>query len=268
MSRKNSSQSGFSLLESVVGLGAGAILLVVATRFYKDSYRTYNLQEQVAERNQNAHYTVKKITEVLQQAGSDLPASGWDVITASGSPPIITVGSNPRGGVQFITSVAPAPPTNKIPVSDTANFSKATHVLVDYLAAGVATVKAPITNRIAGIAAGDPDTLVISPGLTTPLSVGDMVYAYRIDAYLVSGTNLILRPEGDATKDMVLAENIDSLGVTFKKTDATTATTWSNMRSAVLGVRARTAVRDPRIKADSGYHKIRMTMNLLLRNKI
>src|SRR6266852_860822 len=96
-------QIAFTLLEVLIALVASGILLTVLTRFYRDSYRSFNTQEQVAERNQNEYYTIKRLTEILQQAGSSLPDTGWDsVIIVSGG--WMTVGSNPSGYNYFVSS--------------------------------------------------------------------------------------------------------------------------------------------------------------------
>jgi hypothetical protein len=99
------------------------------------------------------------------------------------------------------------------------------------------------------------------------LSLGDKIYGYREDQYLVVGGNLVVRPNGDAAGDMVLAENIDSLGFTFRTASGATTTEWKTMRSVSLAVRARTSTLDPRLKPP-GYRKITLPMNVILRNKV
>ena len=64
------------------------------------------------------------------------------------------------------------------------------------------------------------------------LAVGDRIFGYREDYYLLSGGNLIIQPNGDAAAQMVLAENIDSLGVTFRNATGGATTLWKDMRSA------------------------------------
>jgi hypothetical protein len=98
------------------------------------------------------------------------------------------------------------------------------------------------------------------------LSVGDRVYGYREDQYFLSGTNLMLRPDGNASAQMVLAENIDSLAFAFKDAAGNATSVWKNMRSASITVRARTAQADPRYPGQ--YRKLTLPMNVILRNRI
>src|SRR4051812_7450723 len=118
-----SDQRGFTLLEIIVALTASSILIWGLTRFYKDTSRTYITQTQVADRDQNAHYTIKLLTEVLQQSGASLPDTGYPVISVSGGLPVstMTLATNPRGGVYYISSATPSTLT-KVPVGDTALF--------------------------------------------------------------------------------------------------------------------------------------------------
>ena len=256
---------GFTLLEFLVVMVASIILLAMLTRFYKDIYRTYNTQEQVSERNQNASYTLKKLSEVLQQAGAGLPPAGFNAITTIASPPKITIGINPTGGEYFVNLVTPAPPLNKLPISDTALFNGASQVLI-YFSSSLTSVTREISSRRKGLA-GTLDTLILKTNLPNPLKVADRIYAYRIDAYFVDQFNLVYRMGNLAANDMVLAENIDSLGFTFKKVDGTSTTAWADMRSVMLTVRARTMFPDPKYPATGGYRKITLSTNFLLRNK-
>ncbi len=266
---------GFTLTEVLITLVIASILGAVVMRFYKDSYRTYSLQEQIADRNQNAHYTLSKLVEVLQSAGSDLPDAGWTVITVTGS--TLTLGLNPRGADQF-SETDPAS-SNFIAVNDASKFKDSnnvllntTHILVDYVNLATATAKAPIdlAYNSSGFIKGIKDnaTGLDSIRITTPfdLSVGDKIYGYREDVYALSSNNLVIQPNGSTTNQMVLAENIDSIGYTFFDKAGTVTTTWANMSSVSITVRGRTEKSDPKYPGD-GYRKITLTMNVRLRNK-
>lgn len=266
-------QSAFTLIEVLVALAASAILLTVLTRFYKNSYSTYNMQEQITERNQNEYYTIKKLTEIIQQAGSALPDTGWDsvlTIAPSGSwtsSSWLVVGNNPRGGSYFMATQAPGPGNlNKIPVpiKDSSFFfngtDTVTYVLVDYADPTLATVKARISSIKKDTVLGF-DTIIVTPALLSQLDTGAIIYPYNTDSIGLSSNNLVLA-------GVVLAENIDSLSVKFYKMDGATLTTdWNSMRSAAFSVRARTAIPDPRYTLTGGYRKITDSMNVLMRNK-
>ncbi len=271
-------ERGFTLVELTVTMVVAVILITALVRFYKDTYRTYSIQEEIADRNQNANYTLSKMVEVLQQAGSLLPdtASGWKVITIAGGN--VRIGINPRGAMQFNGTAAGS--SYFIPVGDATLFANTsnvllntTHVLIDYVAPGVAVLKDSIdqgyntggfVNGVKDNATGMDSIRVIT---AVALAIGDKVYGYREDVYALSGSDLVIRPSGNISAQMVLAENIDSLGITFLTNAGVTTTAWKTMRSAKITVRARTERPDPKLPAP-GYRKITLPMNIILRNKV
>ncbi|MEO7958151.1 MAG: hypothetical protein ABIW76_15800 [Fibrobacteria bacterium] len=268
-------QAGFSLVEACIAAALSLLVGIIAHRFYRDSFHTYSQQEQIEERNQNANFTVNKLVELMQQAGSGLPDSGWATLVCS--PGVLTLGSNPTGAQQFIGN---NPVLMKfIKIDDATRYKSSsspmltpTHVLVDYAVAKV-TEKFQIDTNFnsLGFSKGlkfnvnGADSLCLVTAVN--LDVGDVVYGYREDQYLLVGDTLMVRPNGSAARQMVLAENIDSLGFTFRDKNGNATTAWNAMRSVSISVRAKTAKPDPRIPKP-GFHKITLPMNVILRNKV
>lgn len=269
-------QAGFSLIELLIVMVVATILGITVVRFYKDTYHTYSLQDQIADRNQNAHFTLSKYVEILQQAGSGLPDTGWSTLrVSSGS---ITLGLNPRDAKEFNGFDTPMSPF--VAVGDGSLFAntsnvllRTTHVLIDYADPTKTTEQIAIdtTYNSSGFVKGikdnasGMDSIYLMKAIV--LSVGDKIYGYREDEYALSGSDLVIRPNGDVTQQMVLAEDIDSVGVTFLTTAGVSTTAWSQMRSASVTVRARTDQIDAHL-VPPGYHKISLSMNIMLRNKI
>jgi Tfp pilus assembly protein PilW len=277
---KHPGAAGFTLIETLIAMVASVIIGMGVVRFYKDSYHAYSLQDQMQDRDQNAHFVVTRFTEIMQQAGSGLPDTGWSVISQDLTAGITTVGVNPRNAIQFAGTDTPN--SQYIPISDATQWQSTgnvllnvAYVLIDFADPTKAIIKRSIDTSynaygfvkgIKNMALG-MDTLRI----TTPvdLSVGDRVYGYREDQYLLAGTaktDLVLRPDGNSAAQMVLAENIDSLAFVFKDAAGATTTSWKTMRSAQITVRARTSMKDPRLA--TGYRKITLPMNVILRNRL
>ncbi len=269
--RPSPGQHAFTLLEILVALVASAILLTVLTRFYRNSYSAYNLQEQIAERNQNEYYTIKKLAEILQQAGSALPDTGWDSVLSIAPPgnwsstSWLVVGNNPNGGSSFMSTTPPANYAKiPIPLGDSTAFlyggALVPYVLVDYANPAHATVK----RRISSIAKDMPpdgfETITVAPPLPYQLDTGSLIYPYRTDSVGLSSNNLVLA-------GVVLAENIDSLNIKFYDATHNSTTDWNSMKSAAFTVRARTAIPDPNYTLTGGYRKIIDSMNVRFRNK-
>jgi prepilin-type N-terminal cleavage/methylation domain-containing protein len=268
-------QRGFTLLEVLVVVAVSLILGIVVVRFYRDSYHTYSMQEQVEERNQNANFTVSKMVEVLQQAGSELPDTGWSVLKYSLG--VLTVGANPKGVKHFVSGNPGS--SNLVAINDASGLRSAsqpllnaTHILLDSVGAKGIKKYSIDTNCAAsgftnGLKVNDPGIDSVCLVDSIDLNTGDWVYGYREDQYLIATDSLVIRPNGDATQQIVLSENIDSLGLTFRNRSGTTDTLWKNMRSVSISVRAKTSKRDPRIPAP-GFHFITLPMNVILRNKV
>ena len=284
MSRSNSDRSGpsgeggFTLAEVLIAMVASTIQGLGVVKFYRDSYHAYSLQDQIQERDQNAHFVVTRFTEILQQAGSGLPDTGWSMISQTAG--ATTVASNPRNTSQFISLDLHS--SYYVSVTDASSWKPTGNVLlnvryalIDHADPFKAIAKIAIDtnynsngfeNGVKDNASGMDSIRLVSK---VDLNVGDRVYGYREDQYLLggaSGKDLILRPDGNSAAEMVLAENIDSLGISFKDAGGTPTTKWKFMRSANLTVRARTAQRDPRVAG--GYRKLTLPMNIILRNRI
>ncbi|MEO7425049.1 MAG: prepilin-type N-terminal cleavage/methylation domain-containing protein [Fibrobacteria bacterium] len=273
--RERQGEDGFTLVEMMMAIVISSILGVTLIRFYKDSYRTFSQQEQIADRNLNGHYLVNKLVEVLQQAGSALPDTGWNVITTSTGK--ITIAVNPRGAQDLISF--DQPPSKLIPVADASLYTNTGNVmlntnkvLIDYALAGKPSILCQIDQGVGsgGFVKGIKDTPTgdtIAVQTVVDLSPGDKVYGYREDQYLLSGSDLVVRPDNNSAAQMVLAENIDSLGFKFLTRAGAATTSWTTMKSASILVRARTEKKDPKLKPPN-YHKISIPMNVMLRNKI
>jgi hypothetical protein len=264
------------LIELLITMVVAVLLGVALVRFYKDSSHAYSMQDQIADRNQNAQFTLNKMVELLQQAGSVLPDTGWPVIkVASGA---LTVGLNPRGAQQY--NATDTPLSNFIPVMDGSKFVNTgnvllntTHVLVQFADPSKAVQKLNIdlgyngNGFSAGVKSSGTGFDSVRVTTAIDLSVGDRIYGYREDEYSLSGSDLVIRPNGNAALQMVLSENIDSIGFTFLTAIGGATPNWKWMRSASITVRARTEKPDPKLPAP-GYHKISLPMNVILRNKI
>jgi prepilin-type N-terminal cleavage/methylation domain-containing protein len=257
---------GFTLVEVTVALVASGILIVGLSRFLKSYSRSFNVQEQVSDRDLNAHYAVKRLSEALMAAGSNLPSKDWNIISfPSGNPgPFLRMGVNPRGGVQYLS--APLAGAIEISVDDAKGFAKATAILADPQNPDLATFKVLIDESynangfVNGVKTiGAEAILRMATGVT--LDAGDAVYAYDKEEYRLLDGNLML-------DDMVLAENIQNLTFTGYTAGQVVTNQWSAMRSAKVQITARTRNPDPAISANGGYRLIDLSMDVLLRNRL
>jgi type II secretory pathway pseudopilin PulG len=265
MSPKDS-ERGITLVEIVVSLVVSGIVIVGLVRFFKDFNRSYNNQEQVADRDLNAHYAVRRLSEAFMSAGANLPAKSWSMISLpEGNPgPRLVIAVNPRGGVQYLA--APLAASLEIPVDDQKGFAKASSVLADPQPEGLPSSKIAIDRNfnsdgfVNGIKPTGTGAIVRLVSSVT-LEIGDAVYAYDEEDFRLQDGNLIL--DGN-----VLAENIQNLRFTALTASQTPTSQWSAMRSGKVQVTARTRMPDPNYKENDGYRSLDLSMDVLLRNRL
>jgi prepilin-type N-terminal cleavage/methylation domain-containing protein len=72
--------NGFTIVELLVAITISGLAFILLTKLLSISLNSYNLQEQLADMNQNARYTINEVSNVLMQAGSDLQVISIDTI--------------------------------------------------------------------------------------------------------------------------------------------------------------------------------------------
>jgi Tfp pilus assembly protein PilE len=247
---------GFTFVELIITIAAGSIVILGVYRLLTQSLWSYNLQEQMTDMNQNATYTIKKLTEVLSQAGSDLPDSGYPVISVANGHDV-TVKTNDKGAKQIMSTSLLS--SAKIPVDNGAPFVGCDTIVVD---SGSGILKYPL-DSVRAVAS--PDTVYLKSPAVVTLKQWDRVYGAFTERYYSNNLNFCYN-----TDDVVLAENIDSIAITFYDTSHTATTNWGQMSSGSVYVRARTLSPDkfykhPKFK--DGYRRLALTMDFRLRNK-
>lgn len=255
----------FTLIEVAVALAVSGLLVAILAGFFRNFHHTFNMQEQVADRDLNAHYSVKRLSEVLMSAGANLPSKGWEIVSLPGgnNSNRLRLSVNPRGGVQYLAAAVSG---FELPIDDAKGFAKATSILVDPQGDEQPIFKAGIDASYNGGGFsngvkpnGNGAFLRLSSSVN--LDPGDVVYAYGEEEYQLQGTDLML-------DGMVLAENIESIAFTFLTAAQAPTTQWSAMRSARVRITARTRMPDPGLTVNDGYRKIDLSTDVLLRNRI
>lgn len=257
-------RSGFTLLEGLVAMAVSGILIASVARFFRDSTGAFNRQKQLADRDQNAHYVITRLSDILMQAGHNLPEQRWDVIDPESSPAYrLAVTVNPRGGKQTIAAALNN--ESKIPVAEEKEFRGASSVLwvpfddskpVKLLAIDKGFNSGGFKEGLKKVSHGI-DTLRLVDAVS--LLPGDVLYAADREDYHLDGTRLM---QGK----MLMAEHIDTLAITYFDKDRKPVTEWASMRSARITVSARTPFPEKNAGGD-GYRRISLSMDVRLRNR-
>lgn len=240
------------------------LLVVGVTRFFTDSHRSYNLQEKLSERDQNGQYVIRHLEDRLMEAGANLPDSGAILIDAGKSPEDgFNLAINPRGGIQPIYSDLAS--GLLVPLDDHTGFREASSVLL----VPIDKSKAPEILAVAtsysqggfikGLKDGNQAQDTLRLASARGFQTGDMLYAYSRQAYRLEDGKLTLQ-------GMVLAENLDSLELTFQDGTGKATKDWNAMRSARLSVTVRTSEPDLANTPDV-FRKVTLTSEVRLRNR-
>jgi prepilin-type N-terminal cleavage/methylation domain-containing protein len=260
--------SGFTIVELLVAIAISGMALVLLSKLLSLSLNTYNLQEQLADMNQNARYTITEISNVIMQAGSDLQVMSIDtvdrdtiIIPDGGVAECrgFTIKINPRGGLYQFPQKAGSPTRIcTVYVDDARDFRMADKIQ-----------KIPVMGTLSKLqfySLITVDTLsnyiVFSPA--DSFQRGDAICSFVKTRYYLNGTSFCV--DSDIN---VISENIDSLSVLFLDSDYEPTAQWRSMRAARVFVRTKTSLPDKRYKEyDDHYHRVSLTYEFRLRNKV
>ncbi|MGB7569295.1 MAG: prepilin-type N-terminal cleavage/methylation domain-containing protein [Chitinivibrionales bacterium] len=267
---------GFTLLELLVGIGVSAILILGLTRLFSATLNSYSLQDQLTEMNQNAKFAMEEVSNVLMQAGANCILVDGDtlnkdsIISSVASTPCnsFAMKVNPRGGFFTVTPSTAcklntstncslqvdnafpfrlADSLGKIPEINSAP----TRPVIDYKITGIDSThnKIYFTRSTGGIP-------------NDSFYVGDGLYSFSSQYYCLKGTNLCLNSD-------TLAENIDTLNITFMDSTGNSTKKWSSMSSVGLYIDATTSLPDYRYNGYGDHRRhLPLTYQFRLKNKV
>lgn len=177
--------------------------------------------------------------------GTSLPCKGF------------TIKINPRGGLfQIPQSITPA--VCSIQVDNAAAFRLANKIQKLPGPNSKLPVKIYSLTRYDSLS----NFIIFTP--TDTFTEGDAVASFVYSHYYLNGTNLCL--DNDTT---IIAENIDTLSITFLDTKGTPTMSWKNMRSVKMSVCTRTSIPDKKYTGHSDhYRRITLHHEFRLRNKV
>lgn len=262
-------RNGFTLIEVLIAVAISGIVVLGLARLYTAGLWSYNLQEQITDMHQNAHYTIKRLTEEMMQAGVDLPEKKLNVITRNpGDNDSVSLLVNPRAG--SYTFSANYNTTNQfIQLDDASGFAGADSV-IKWKKSDSTTAFLRINtsyntgNFVKGVnVASTPDSIKLTADAT--FLSGDIIYPCFTRRYYRNGMNLCLN-----TNTNILAENIDSLGIWFYDKNKSATNNWDNILFGRIFVRARTSLPDKGYRHptfNDGYRRVALSMDFRLRNK-
>jgi prepilin-type N-terminal cleavage/methylation domain-containing protein len=263
-------QRGFTLVEVLIAIFIGTLAVLGVYRLFSSSLRSYNLQEQLTGMYQNSTYTIKKMSELLMQAGADLPAKNYTVIYAtSAHPDSFSMKVNPNGAK--FTFNSDLINNDKIIIPDASAFVACDSIVRDS-ADTFSTIGHMLVYKIDRVKtpSGVDDTVILLAGSNGKFYAGTTIYGFNTVSYYLRGTQICYKDTMPDNADTLLADNIDSLRIIYNDKTHSPTTSWATMFSAYIYIRARTSQPDPRYKCpgfNDGYRRLPMTTEVKFRNK-
>jgi prepilin-type N-terminal cleavage/methylation domain-containing protein len=207
---KKSKQKGFTLIELLVGLVLTGFVLIAIYNIFISQYKSYLVQDSVAETQQNARAALNRMVKDIRMAGYGVTDGTDFVITATnGSVDSITFNANIGGASTYLTAEVASGDTT-IDVKDSSDFVIGDNVnILDYKHHLIATA------TISDIPSGnelDVTGLAFESGFSSSIS-GNLVQTdFRTITYSINNMVLNRNTGGGAQP---LAENIEDLQLVY-----------------------------------------------------
>ena len=254
-------KKGLTLIELLIALVLSSILIAALYRGFISQQKTYTVQDQVADMQQNLRIAISQMTREIRMAGY-----GGD---------ILSMFANINGFTDLIT-----PADNSITII----LADEVGVLKENAAKGASQLK--VTNaRIFNndkkkylclnglnnylVQSVTSDTIV----LTTPLAEGHpinqplyLVKAITYSLGLSGGKTALRRNENTGGGGQPLAENIESLQFTYFDINGNVTANSPDIRMVKVTVTAKTNMVDPQLKGGDGYRRRTLSSHIKVRN--
>jgi prepilin-type N-terminal cleavage/methylation domain-containing protein len=262
-------KDGLTLIELLVALVLSSILIAALFRTFVGQQKTYTIQEQVVDVQQNVRVATSKMMSEIRLAGfgnvqmilpvtfngglvtfsnivnRNIPSDGWiTLVTAVNSISQTAILDAPSSPFSFIVDKVKDDNGNYL--FDSANRK---YLSVDGVESHTITKVDEVKK-----------TLTLKEKLIYKHPKGTRVYPVRAISYRIGrDTNL-----GGGEQD--LAENIENIQYRYLDADGNETADPFRIRMVRVTVTARTNAKDPDYKAGDGYRRREITSNLYIRN--
>jgi prepilin-type N-terminal cleavage/methylation domain-containing protein len=254
-------KNGVTLIELLIALALSSILTAALYRAFIGQQKTYTVQDQVAEMQQNVRTVIGQMTKEIRMAGY-----GGDILSIFG---------NINGFTNIIT-----------PASNTITIILADQVGVLKQNTAKGTIQLKVTNArifntdkkkylclnglnnylVQGVT---EDTIILAAPLTEGHPINQRVSLVKAISYYLglSGAKTVLRRnENTGGGGQPLADNIESLEFSYFDTNGDLTANPSDIRMVKMTVTARTNLLDPQLKGGDGYRRRTLSSNIKVRN--
>ncbi len=278
---------GLTLLELLVAMAISAVLMAAIYRTFIGQHKTYAVQEQVVDMQQNVRVAINRMMREIRMAGfgnvsTALPLSAKDgpflyIITPKDNVDYIKGQNDDQitiiGAFEQISTLAAVPTvgTNTIQLAGNPsefNLNYRKYVCIGGLETHIINNVVPSTNTITFL---DNDNVVNNFPVGTPVyKVKAITYRLRWDTGSPSMPVLTREDNTDGGGSQVVAENIENLQFRYILNDGSESDLPADplkIRMVRVTINARTRMSDPELKGEiGGFRRRTIASNILVRN--
>lgn len=254
-------KDGLTLIELLIALVVSSILIVGLYQIFISQQKTYTVQDQVADMQQQIRVAIDQMTREIRMAGygGNLLAIFGNI---NGFTSIITPGNNTitllLADQVGVLKQSAMKGTNQLKVTNASMFNTdkkkylCLNGLNNYLIQSVIT-----------------DTLTVTTPLTEDHRINEPVYIIKAITYslgLSGGKTVLRRNENTGGGSQPLAENIESLLFTYFDANGNVTSNPHDIRMVRVGVTSKTTMADPGYKGGDGYRRRTLSSHIQVRN--
>ncbi len=281
VNRTLKNKNGVTLIELLIALVISALLIAALYRTFIGQQKTYIVQEQVVDTQQNVRVAINKMMRDIRMAGfggvGDVLGGGvngpTEVITSPPSNNSITNNNSITivGGFKQVSTLAAEAAGAQSQVTlaiaaDASQFDGAAHHFIS-----IGGTESNIVSSIAGATLTLSNRLKLTHKVTDQLGNPVSVPIFKIQAitYLCGvsdGKPVLQRNENTGGGAQPLAENIENIQFEYFDANGSQTANPPNIRMVRVTVTARTDRLDPDFKSGDGFRRRTIASNIHVRN--
>ncbi len=260
---------GVTLIELLIALVMSSILIAALYRVFISQQRTYTVQEQVVDMQQNARVGINRMMSEVRMAGFGNVGDVLDLVGGvNGFTQAITPGSNTItivGGFKQIRrdngsliSISSASGNTITLNYATDDFDGTAHRFISIGGVESSTV---LQRDVRVLTLGS--NLKFNHPVDTPIF---KIQAITYTTGLSDGKPVLRRNENTGGGAQPLADNIENIQFEYFDAQGNPTANPANIRMVKVAVTARTDMSDPQFKGGDGYRRRQIASNIYIRN--
>jgi len=268
-------EKGFTLIEMLIALVISTLLIAGLYRTFISQQKTYTVQEQVVDMQQNVRAAINRMMTEIRMAGFGNVSMVLPVTYSTGTfNNVLNLNTPTAGSLTIVSSVGETSALaaeggigqNQITVSTLTDGQG--NPLFDTGNRRYISIGGLESHRLTSIDSGTKTITLDGPlGFYHP--VGTPVYIIRALSYRVASVNGILtlvRDENLGNGAQPQADNIEDLQFIYLDANGNPTVNPLDIRIIRVALRARTERQDPDLNNGDGYRRRQIASNIHLRN--